>query len=333
MDIDLALLTFEELRHLAKQHPIDGAESKRRVDLVVSLRQAGVGVTPIKADEVSTSSSLKSLNELVCVVIELREQLEQAKHDNAIVSSLRDEVSSLKLEVLELRNFTTGALSQTANDTHNRRSSANEVTVEPSLYETDTSITTAPQSQHTSTSQHARSSSNDRTTGMHSQPRAASQSRDTTRTAPRPASNGHVTTDSSSRNKSDGQSSWVDVVRRRVTSRYVKPMPTVETNPVVLTGVEKVDKAIFYVGNVHMGCSADSIKDWCQERAVDVLNCTILESRTFGTAYARVTFPASATEKVLGDGFWPATIQHTVRKWRFADSNTNKPGKTSTSSE
>ena len=110
-------------------------------------------------------------------------------------------------------------------------------------------------------------------------------------------------------------------------------MPTVETNPVVLTGVEKVDKAIFYVGNVHMGCSADSIKDWCQERAVDVLNCTILESRTFGTAYARVTFPASATEKVLGDGFWPATIQHTVRKWRFADSNTNKPGKTSTSSE
>ena len=149
MDIDLALLTFEELRHLAKQHPIDGAESKSRVDLVVSLRQAGVGVTPIKANEVSTSSSLKSLNELVCVVIELREQLEQAKHDNAIVSSLRDEVSSLKLEVLELRNFTTGALSQTANDTHNRRTSANEVTVEPSLYETDTSITTAPQSQHT----------------------------------------------------------------------------------------------------------------------------------------------------------------------------------------
>ena len=163
MDIDLALLTFEELRHLAKQHPIDGAESKSRVDLVVSLRQAGVGVTPIKANEVSTSSSLKSLNELVCVVIELREQLEQAKHDNAIVSSLRDEVSSLKLEVLELRNFTTGALSQTANDTHNRRTSANEVTVEPSLYETETSITTAPQSLHTSTSQHARSSSNDRT--------------------------------------------------------------------------------------------------------------------------------------------------------------------------
>ena len=146
MDIDLALLTFEELRHLAKQHSIDGAESKSRVDLVVSLRQAGVGVTPIKANEVSTSSSLKSLNELVFVVIELREQLQQAKHDNAIVSSLRDEVSSLKLEVLELRNFTTGALSQTANDTHNRRTSANEVTVEPSLYETDTSITTAQNS-------------------------------------------------------------------------------------------------------------------------------------------------------------------------------------------
>ena len=86
-------------------------------------------------------------------------------------------------------------------------------------------------------------------------------------------------------------------------------------------------------GQSDMGCSADSIKDWCQERAVDVLNCTILESRTFGTAYARVTFPASATEKALGDGFWPATIQHTVRKWRFADSNTNKPGKTSMSSE
>ena len=317
MDIDLALLTFKELRHLAKQHPIDGAKSKSRVDLTVSLGQAVVGVTPINAHEVSTSRSLKSLNELVCVVIELREQLEQAKHDNAIVSSLRDEVSSLKLEVLELRNFTTGTLSQTANDTHNRRTSANEVTVEPSLYETDTSIATAPQTQHTSTSQHARSSSNDRTTGMHSQPRAAFQSRDTT--APRPAGNGHVTTDSSSRNKSDGQSSWVDVVRRRVTSRYVKPMPMIETNPVVLTGVEKVEKAIFYVGNVHMGCSADSIKDWCKERAVDVLNCTILESRTFRTAYARVTFPASATEKVLGDGYWPATIQRAVRKWWFGD--------------
>ena len=106
-------------------------------------------------------------------------------------------------------------------------------------------------------------------------------------------------------------------MRRRVTSRYVKPVAP--ANPNILTGVEKVTKSVFYVGNVNMECSANAITDWCKDREVEVLNCSISESRTFGTAYAQLTVPATDEGKILSTGFWPATISHTVRKWRFAD--------------
>jgi len=101
--------------------------------------------------------------------------------------------------------------------------------------------------------------------------------------------------------------------------RYVKATATTD-HPDVLSGVNWFPKCVVYVGNISRGCSADSIRAWCQDRGVEVLTCSVIESRTFGTCYARVTFAATDEETVLGPKFWPTSIQYTVRKWRFADS-------------
>ena len=59
------------------------------------------------------------------------------------------------------------------------------------------------------------------------------------------------------------------------------------------------------------------------------LPISISENTYLGTCHARVTVAASDEDKVLDSKFWPATIQHTVRKWRLADAEGNKSSSTS----
>ena len=63
-----------------------------------------------------------------------------------------------------------------------------------------------------------------------------------------------------------------------------------------------------------------SIVTWCADRGVDVYACTIAETQYFGTCYARVSVAEEFEQTLLDKEFWPDTIAHTVRKWRYADS-------------
>ena len=110
-------------------------------------------------------------------------------------------------------------------------------------------------------------------------------------------------------------------LRATITSRYVKESPNTEpADPCVLTGVVPINKLVLYVGSINSGCNAHSIRDWCEARDVEVLNCSVMESKYLGTSYARVTVAAEHEERVLDRAFWPEAISHSVRKWRFADS-------------
>ena len=64
---------------------------------------------------------------------------------------------------------------------------------------------------------------------------------------------------------------------------------------------------------------AQSIVTWCAD-CVDVYACTIAETQYFGTCYARVSVAEEFEQTLLDKEFWPDTIAHTVRKWRYADS-------------
>ena len=68
------------------------------------------------------------------------------------------------------------------------------------------------------------------------------------------------------------------------------------------------------------GSKAQSIVTWCADRGVDVYACTIAETQYFGTCYARVSVAEEFEQTLLDKEFWPDTIAHTVRKWRYADS-------------
>ena len=58
---------------------------------------------------------------------------------------------------------------------------------------------------------------------------------------------------------------------------------------------------------------------WCSDGDVDVLACSVSESRYLGTWYARVSVAEDEASKITNKSFWPEAIQHTVRPWRFAD--------------
>ena len=105
---------------------------------------------------------------------------------------------------------------------------------------------------------------------------------------------------------------------RSVTSRFIKPTP-VNESPNVLAGTTRVRRKVFFVGNVSPGCRATSIVKWCSDRDVDVLACSVSESRYLGTWYARVSVVGDEASKITNKSFWPEAIQHTIRPWRFAD--------------
>ena len=63
------------------------------------------------------------------------------------------------------------------------------------------------------------------------------------------------------------------------------------------------------------GCTAQAIASWCADCSVDVLSCSVSESRYFGTAYAHLLVPKSQESVVIDEEFWPSKV--TARLWRF----------------
>ena len=98
-----------------------------------------------------------------------------------------------------------------------------------------------------------------------------------------------------------------------------------------IAGAERVRRSAIYVGGVDPGCTAQAIASWCTDRSVDVLSCSVSESRYFGTAYAHLLVPKSQESVVIDEEFWPSKV--TARLWRFkadaqqeATEQSNSPG-------
>lgn len=100
-------------------------------------------------------------------------------------------------------------------------------------------------------------------------------------------------------------------IHRAVTSYYHRP----PAKSSILCGASRTKCKALYLGNVNTGCSADSIAQWCQKKKVDVIKCSVSETKYFGTAFAHLVICESDLGRVLSKDFWPDTI--TVREWRF----------------
>ena len=319
--MDLALVGYEELIKIGEQMSVDKASSLSRPDLVSELRKRGVGV--LAQSSLPTSELQLAIVSLTDSISCMSQEIVSLRQDRA------DKILSLELEVQQLRREVQG-LQQPEICVHPlvQEAQQNLAMSGGKLYSTAVGDLNPPRARtHISSgpmqyTQGSTGSSTHHMTPAHTTSSHLSQ----------PVLSMHGTRPHPPEQSNPGSSAagaeWSEVTRRRVTSRYVKPQPRA-ADPRVLTGPERTKKLVLYVGNVSPGCRAESITAWCKARQVDVLNCSISENTYLGTSHARVTVAASDEDKVLDSKFWPATIQHTVRKWRFADAQGNKSSSTS----
>lgn len=312
--MDLALLLDGEIRDLAKKSGLAGVDSLARPDLVLQLRAMDIGKSGMPALVSSISALSSTITALTVEMVSLREDRDRE------VREMKATIDGLVAKMIHLEEGgSPNLIAQSTTPSTTYSSVASSGSTGAGVRETVTRTRTPPNAHSTNRTRTSQTS-----THVH-------QTSSRTETPPAAPTRSTLATTSTSENTGSSSDGWAEVVRRRVTSRYVKPVAP--ANPNILTGVEKVAKSVFYVGNVHMECSANAITDWCKDREVEVLNCSISESRTFGTAYARLTVLATDEGKILSAGFWPATISHTVRKWRFADgTNVTERGGDSSSS-
>ena len=114
--------------------------------------------------------------------------------------------------------------------------------------------------------------------------------------------------------QSQSDESWTLVNNRRKRGPAHKPSDG-------LKGTAPMKRAVFYVGNIDLECTADVLVDHCVKGGVKVATCRIFPSRkAFGTASARISIDEKCTEKLLSDGFFPEVIR--VRPWVFEAQST-----------
>ena len=105
----------------------------------------------------------------------------------------------------------------------------------------------------------------------------------------------------------NGADNISEALRSTVTSRFVKKSAGTESadDPCILIGVMPIKKLVIYLGSIKVGCNAESIRDWCATRDVEVLISSVMESKYLGTADARLTVHEEHHERVLDRTFWP----------------------------
>ena len=101
---------------------------------------------------------------------------------------------------------------------------------------------------------------------------------------------------------------------RTISSIYTRP-EQVHPSADTLQGADRIRGTAIYLGNVDAGCKTDFIASWGASKDVEVLSCSLSESRYLGTAFARVVVRKSNEEAMLSDTFWPSKIY--ARLWRF----------------
>ena len=310
--LDLALIEFNVLQQVAKDARIPGWDDLSRADLVFALRKQGQGASAPARGAPSETGMVPIVSELLDVVRALSNEISQLRNvietskssqENfeAQLSRLREEMGELKSQQVRAPGLplTTRYQPNTYAATLSRASTTEpNVQVGPNMY----------------TSTIPGASSTEPIVQVGSQ------------YAPPAPKHGTRMTSSGTPGDTD-RNGWqypphrhmarAPALQRSITSQYKKPMSSKRGS---LQGAERIKRKCFYLGNVDPGCEADSIREWCKKKAVDVLSCSISESKYFGTAYAHLVVPAEHTDQVLEEDFWPSKVS--IREWRFASDST-----------
>ena len=112
--LDLAVLTFEELRAVAQGHSVRAPDGLTRAELVPQLRKAGIVVLPSLVQSGLDSVVTGKFDELVhvvgCVSAELAVMRADRRREASVVASLDSRVIHVESEVEALRLASLGSL-------------------------------------------------------------------------------------------------------------------------------------------------------------------------------------------------------------------------------
>ena len=311
-EVDLATMSYDNIRDLARSKKVlqEGQSKLSRQELVAILRTNRIGTNASSA--LVSCASCISLHDSLA---NFTKALEGMVMKMAGFMEMKSTIEHIQQEIATMKNEgqQEGAKTQSTANVRNHQyatvaQSAPAPACEPKPYShkhvQHQSMQTATDTQLTKqTDKPARMS-----TGSTEDSNSSWQTQGPRRPNRRRASGG-----SSSHPGTSATGSTELHVRSSVTSKYVKEV-TVTAAPGVLSGVERKRLAVLHVGNVEVGCEAQSIVRYCADRNIDIIRCSIATNCYFGTAYAKVTIPADVINTVLTPAFWPATIGHTVRK-------------------
>ena len=228
------------------------------------------------------------ISELLCVIPKLSHDLAAITDSLADNSSLRKKVVQLRKEVSEIHTCT---VIQPRPYSHSASASgtiALAVTYASTVAQTSrTTVLPVPvldpvrnQKSHVSLPEHAPPSS------AHSAP-------ENTVTKQHP-----TMPPQAAREQSQSDESWSLVHNRRKRSSAQKPSDG-------LKGRAPMKRAVFYIGNIDLECTADVLVNHCVQGGVKVATCRIFPSRkAFGTASARISIDEKRTEKLLSDDYF-----------------------------
>lgn len=338
-NLDLALIGYQELIAIAERKSLDSPSSLAQPELVQALRKHGIGGKPVTDTGTSWINDSK-LDSLANTIQALAGEIASMREDrDSIILSLKLEFSELKGEVQQLHQQQYNGSSKPVHcDSPDMQSrctrtvSTNSTQPEEDAHtlhsrSTSTSRATVPNTNHMERRNIPVHTGRNATTGgalttagaggAPVQPTCTQGAAGSTEGDP------HQNNWQEQRRRSNKSAAHSDPITRATKSKVVsvyRKMATENPNPNTLTGTHLPKRCAFFVGNVSPGSKAQSIVTWCADRGVDVYACTIAETQYFGTCYARVSVAEEFEQTLLDKEFWPDTIAHTVRKWRYADS-------------
>ena len=353
INMDLAILGFEELGQLASTRGIADRTNLSRIELVEALRFQGVGTNPLPCqgtayfndiiDELKTTvSNLTTI--IVGFMEDIKDRKAQNKEETAVlkneIATIRREIAACPPVLAETPELYASVVTSNAStpslqlQADNSRLRGEVARLREQILRTSTTVRTV---QHEPSSTSGSMLSYASTAACASiaspVPRATSTVQIHTRPVV-PADPVETHSISLPGESGDGwsvvqakktrkQHVTANKLRRTITSTYTMPVKAKEPpqSQGTLQGAERVRRSAIYLGNVDVGCTAESIAAWSTNKNVDVLSCSVSDSRFFGTAFAHVVVKASDQEAVLSEAFWPAKIH--ARLWRFKSDDPN----------
>lgn len=288
--VDLAVLSIEELKEMAKTHGISGYNGQRkRRELVGLLRESGVGRRSGQCALSSTASdsSVGTLGGIMSELKGLAQKLEIISDLQREVRFLQDEVARLKQHSPPVDHSSTHLPTHSPYNHEPCTEKLQPVQVRHHPYPADT----ASKGGDDETYQHVVADGKVRDTG--NSPHQAAQTK-----------NSYSSTLKRSLPPKPGSTRVVSYFHR-------KP----ERQSDRLTAGNRVRCCALYVGNIDSSSSAEAIVKWCMHRKVDVIKCSVSATRFFGLSYAHVVIPDTFKEQALETAFWPDKV--TAREWKF----------------